>query len=126
MSDKELLDVMTWRKEVEYAKAEGGEAAGAASSKPPSGAAKVSGQEVLELADAKAERCGAKAAACAQLLKLAEESRGSFMAPGGAVIPFGVMDLAVEASGQKAGDPTNHHHPLLHPSSRHNHAILVH
>lgn len=49
--------------------------------------------ELLKLADAKAETCGAKAAACAAL----ERSAGSqYLTPKGAVFPFGTMDLAIQ------------------------------
>ncbi len=47
---------------------------------------------VLALAQARPETCGAKAAAAARLLELAEASGGLFRAPRGLAIPFGVME----------------------------------
>jgi len=76
-----------------------GEGASAAASAPGSPAAsggtinKAKTPELLKLADAKAETCGAKAAACAAL----ERSAGSqYLTPKGAVFPFGTMDLAIQ------------------------------
>uniref|UniRef100_A0A061RNS8 Phosphoglucan, water dikinase n=2 Tax=Tetraselmis sp. GSL018 TaxID=582737 RepID=A0A061RNS8_9CHLO len=71
--------------------------------RPPAGAfSRAQAQEVLALADATTERCGAKAASCAQLARAAAASSGAWKAPGGAVVPFGVMELALEEAGKKA------------------------
>ena len=43
--------------------------------------------------------CGSKAAACGRLLQLAQASGGLFKAPQGAVIPFGIMNLALKVRG---------------------------
>ncbi|KAH7682974.1 phosphoglucan water dikinase protein [Dioscorea alata] len=64
--------------------------------------------DVLELSQANAKTSGAKAAACGQLAALAKLSvkvcsdqgvPASFQVPGGAVIPFGAMESALERSG---------------------------
>ncbi|KNA06557.1 hypothetical protein SOVF_179910 isoform A [Spinacia oleracea] len=62
---------------------------------------------VILLADAEPRTCGAKAAACGRLSSLSEDAvkvynehgvPASFKAPAGAVIPFGSMELALEAN----------------------------
>lgn len=74
--------------------------------KSPSQAAAATG--VIELADAKTETSGAKAAACSHLVSLASLSEkvysdqgvpASFRVPMGLVIPFGSMELALEKCG---------------------------
>ncbi|XP_048496017.1 phosphoglucan, water dikinase, chloroplastic isoform X3 [Beta vulgaris subsp. vulgaris] len=64
-------------------------------------------EAVILLADATPHTCGAKAAACGRLSSLSEASAkvhneqgvpASFKAPAGAVIPFGSMELALEAN----------------------------
>ncbi|KAK9806472.1 hypothetical protein WJX73_000758 [Symbiochloris irregularis] len=97
---------------VTIAAAEAGEAddasasAGAASSqsqptdgKPsgsPSQTEKVKKAAIVPLAEAEVGTCGSKAAACAQLQRLAEASGSAFKAPTGVVLPFGCMDLAIK------------------------------
>ena len=51
---------------------------------------------LVRLADAKADTCGAKAAACAELERAAAGSGAGFATPAAAVVPFGVMDLAIQ------------------------------
>ncbi|XP_077226596.1 chloroplastidic phosphoglucan, water dikinase (ATGWD3) [Tasmannia lanceolata] len=62
---------------------------------------------VLDLADATTDTSGAKAAACSHLTSLAilsekvysdQDVPASFRVPGGAVIPFGFMEMALEKS----------------------------
>ncbi|GMH08067.1 hypothetical protein Nepgr_009907 [Nepenthes gracilis] len=62
---------------------------------------------IIQLPDADAQTCGAKAAACGRLASLSEESAkvyselgvpASFKVPAGVVIPFGSLELALEAS----------------------------
>jgi len=50
----------------------------------------------VRLADARTETCGAKAAACGELEAAARKSGAGFATPAGAVVPFGVMDLAIQ------------------------------
>ena len=56
----------------------------------------VSKAAVVPLADATVQNCGSKAAACAQLLSLAEGSSGAFSASSGVVLPFGCLDLTLK------------------------------
>lgn len=56
--------------------------------------------KLLKLAEAKASTSGAKAAACAELARLAEASGRKFSAPAGVVLPFGTMDAALQAAGK--------------------------
>jgi phosphoglucan,water dikinase len=69
--------------------------------------------EVVPLPDARAETCGAKAASCARLLRLSQAAAGGgrgggatapplFLAPRGAVLPFGAMEAAADAAGVRA------------------------
>jgi phosphoglucan,water dikinase len=51
--------------------------------------------ELLPLAEARPENCGAKAAASATLRRLAEQSEGLFGAPDGLILPFGSLELAL-------------------------------
>lgn len=76
---------------------------------------KVSGaMRVVPLEDATSATCGAKSAACGELLRLSKQceevlGRGGrrngsttgrlFQAPGGVCLPFGCMEVALEASG---------------------------
>ena len=48
------------------------------------------------LADADVARCGAKAAACGELARLAAGSDVDFATAAAVVVPFGVMDLAIK------------------------------
>lgn len=57
---------------------------------------------VVPLLDACAETCGAKAASCARLLRLAHKQKALFRAPRGAVLPFGAMEAAADAAGVRA------------------------
>ena len=52
--------------------------------------------ELVSLEAAEVASCGSKAAACSRLLQLAQASGGLFQAPQGAVIPFGIMNLALK------------------------------
>lgn len=52
--------------------------------------------QLVLLADADAAQCGAKAAACGELARLAAGADADFAAPAAVVVPFGVMDLAIE------------------------------
>ncbi|KFM23575.1 Phosphoglucan, water dikinase, chloroplastic [Auxenochlorella protothecoides] len=58
---------------------------------------------VVPLAEVEAGSCGSKAAACSRLSRLAVDSKGNsgseFAAPPGVVLPFGTMELALEAGG---------------------------
>ena len=54
--------------------------------------------KLLKLAEARASTSGAKAAACAELARLAGASGGKFSAPAGVVLPFGTMDAALQVS----------------------------
>ncbi|CAO2831421.1 unnamed protein product [Amaranthus hypochondriacus] len=67
----------------------------------------IPSKAVILLADAQPNTCGAKAAACGRLASLSEASvkvysehgvPASFKAPAGVVIPFGSMELALEAN----------------------------
>ncbi len=76
---------------------------GAAPAAKPAGGAveKVKSAQVLVLDKATTGTSGAKASACAKLLKTASASAGSpaaFAAPRGVVLPFGVMDVVVAGS----------------------------
>ncbi|GAB2267190.1 Phosphoglucan, water dikinase, chloroplastic [Dionaea muscipula] len=75
---------------------------------PDSKKAIPAGEGIIELENADAETCGAKAAACSRLEALSQVSNkvynelgvpASFKVPRGAVIPFGSMESALEASG---------------------------
>ena len=55
--------------------------------------------ELVSLEEAEVASCGSKAAACGRLLQLAQASGGLFQAPQGAVIPFGIMNLALKVRG---------------------------
>lgn len=55
--------------------------------------------QLVLLADADAKQCGAKAAACGELARLAASSDAGFAAPAAVVVPFGVMDLAIQVCG---------------------------
>jgi len=63
---------------------------------------KASSWEVVPLADALTETCGAKAAKCGELEALARDSTGLFTTPPGVVLPFGLLELAVAAGGVSA------------------------
>jgi phosphoglucan,water dikinase len=58
---------------------------------------------VIPLHDASQDTCGAKAASCARLLRLADKrddnTKTLFLAPRGAVLPFGAMEAAADAAG---------------------------
>jgi len=88
---------------------------------PPPDADRSKAREVVPLLDATAQTCGAKAASCARLLRLAAAAgagthgNGSaaaasaaapppplFRAPRGAVLPFGAMEAAADAAGVRA------------------------
>lgn len=58
----------------------------------------VSKPGVVPLAEAQVATSGSKAAACAQLLQLAEKAGSGFKATTGVVFPFGSMDLAIKVS----------------------------
>lgn len=51
---------------------------------------------LVALAKAVPATSGAKAAACAELERVAASTAGSFSTPRGAVLPFGSMELAIE------------------------------
>ena len=51
---------------------------------------------ILPLAKAQVSTTGSKAAACAQLQRLADASGSAFKAPTGVVLPFGCMELAIK------------------------------
>ena len=51
------------------------------------------------LADASTARCGAKAAACADLLRVASRPGSGFRAPDGVVLPFGCLELCARERG---------------------------
>ena len=51
------------------------------------------------LADASTARCGAKAAACADLLRVAARPGSGFRAPDGVVLPFGCLELCARERG---------------------------
>ena len=51
----------------------------------------------LELAEAAADTCGAKAAACGELARVAAASGGAFDVPWGVCLPFGAMEAALQA-----------------------------
>ena len=53
-------------------------------------------QQLVLLADAEAGQCGAKAAACGELARLAAGSDADFATAAAVVVPFGVMDLAIK------------------------------
>ncbi|GLI64789.1 hypothetical protein VaNZ11_008194 [Volvox africanus] len=57
---------------------------------------------VVPLERAVAATCGSKSAKCAALEKLAAGSGGMFLAPRGAVVPFGGLGAAVAAAGRAA------------------------
>ncbi|GAB2221724.1 hypothetical protein Droror1_Dr00012910 [Drosera rotundifolia] len=68
----------------------------------------VAAKGIIQLADASTETCGAKASACGRLATFSDASLkvyselgvpASFKVPTGAVIPFGSMESALEASG---------------------------
>ena len=85
-------------------------AAAASSTPPPPAADRSRAQDVVPLADADAATCGAKAASCARLLRLAGKAKAAgggaasplFRAPRGAVLPFGAMEAAADAAGMRA------------------------
>ena len=52
---------------------------------------------MLELAEATVDACGAKAAACGELARVAAGSGGAFAVPWGACLPFGAMEAALQA-----------------------------
>lgn len=85
----------------------------------PASIRKVSSVEVVPLQSATSETCGAKAAACGHLLRMAAATgssggaggngagagdgsgkRALFRAPDGVVLPFGCMEAAVKAGGK--------------------------
>lgn len=51
----------------------------------------------LELAEAAVDTCGAKAAACGELARVAAASGGAFAVPWGVCLPFGAMEAALQA-----------------------------
>ena len=51
------------------------------------------------LGDASTARCGAKAAACADLLRVAARPGSGFRAPDGVVLPFGCLELCARERG---------------------------
>ena len=51
----------------------------------------------LELAEAAVDTCGAKAAACGELARVAAASGGAFDVPWGVCLPFGAMEAALQA-----------------------------
>lgn len=63
----------------------------------------VTKPQLVLLADADAARCGAKAAACGELARLAAGSDAGFAAPAAVVVPFGVMDLAIKVCRKGCG-----------------------
>ena len=70
----------------------------AAAPAAPSASPSLSVWKVLPLADAAQRDSGAKAAACGRLHELAQASNGLFAAPGGAVLPYGSMRLALKVT----------------------------
>lgn len=56
----------------------------------------MSKPQLVLLADADTAQCGAKAAACGELARLAEGSGVDFATAAAVVVPFGVMDLAIK------------------------------
>lgn len=54
--------------------------------------------KLIALAEATPETCGAKAAACAELTKVAEQNAGVFSAPSGACLVFGNMETALQVT----------------------------
>jgi phosphoglucan,water dikinase len=95
--------------------AAGGKAKTTTATAPPD-ADRSKAREVVPLLEATAQTCGAKAASCARLLRLAAASSASngngkglaaasaplFRAPRGAVLPFGAMEAAADAAGVRA------------------------
>lgn len=127
MSDEELLALMESRKEKEAARASAGngnaeegesEQASVEAVAAFQEAQKASRQELIPLASATQDRCGAKAAACSQLLQAAKASGGAFEAPGGVVLPFGVMDIALTEAGLKVRSLDRSLAAAAHPTLR--------
>jgi phosphoglucan,water dikinase len=79
----------------------GNDAAPAPAAVKPAPVTRVAGVEVVALEAATAATCGAKAAACGALARLASRSE-AFSAPPGACLPFGCMEAALEAEGKAA------------------------
>ena len=52
------------------------------------------------LSEATVERCGAKAAACGDLVRLAQLPDATFQAPSGVFIPFGAMEACLREAGK--------------------------
>ncbi|KAF5826707.1 pyruvate phosphate dikinase, partial [Dunaliella salina] len=72
------------------------------SSKPAAGpgvSTKVKKMEVVPLAKASTETCGAKAAKCGELERIARSTKGAFTTPPGVALPFGCMDCALAEAG---------------------------
>ena len=57
---------------------------------------------VVPLVDAVGATCGQKSANCAQMLATAAASNGLFDAPGGCALPYGTMQVSLEAAGKLA------------------------
>jgi phosphoglucan,water dikinase len=60
------------------------------------------GPVVVSLNAATADLCGAKAASCGTLRRLADRSSGRFQVPRGLALPFGVLHQALSAAGRLA------------------------
>lgn len=63
---------------------------------------RVSQAQVIPLIEATDESCGAKAARCADLERLAATSKGLFKTPKGCCLPFGTLELVVKGAGQES------------------------
>jgi phosphoglucan,water dikinase len=61
----------------------------------------ANGPVILPLEQARAETCGAKAAAAQRLLELATRSHGLFRAPRGLAVPFGAMERCLDSAAAK-------------------------
>lgn len=71
----------------------------------------------LELAEAAVDTCGAKAAACGELARVAAASGGAFSVPWGVCLPFGAMEAALQACSplSKPGAPEEGARTLSEP-----------
>ena len=68
----------------------------------------------MPLAEAEVGTCGSKAAACAQLLCIAQEGGSGFQAATGVVFPFGCMDVAIKVHPHTPLAPHSLEQRMLH------------
>jgi phosphoglucan,water dikinase len=74
--------------------------ASAPSAARPAAIEKAKKAKLVPLTEATTATCGAKAAACAELARVAEQNTGLFSAPSGACLVFGNMEAALQESGK--------------------------